>query len=306
MRVRMGLALLMILPGCALISGLSDVKTCATDPCPSIDVDGGSSEAGIDVSIDSASCPCTGVPEGWQPIGLVTDDGSKCALGLSPVIYTTIPTLDGDSCPCNCAVTGNPTCPMAGSKGGSIGDMCKNNTTWTLGSCVSTNTIGVPNSAQCETISPVGGACSVDATPKGAPSSKVTACAPPPSCLGLACAMGDATCIVASGNQMCPSTFPMARHVGGTVDASCTCPNKTCTYSASCGGKVRLYGDHQCVSQVAAFDADSNCHSLSSIAMQYGSYKVETTLSASCSTISDQKGMPAIDVKDEKTICCKK
>src|SRR5581483_4762202 len=97
---RAPLLFLLLLCSCALVSGLSTITTCATDPCADA---GGDGDGAI---IDAASCPlsCATIPNGWQPITL-----GPCAASLTPASYVAQPSAQPGACPCSCAVTTSPT-----------------------------------------------------------------------------------------------------------------------------------------------------------------------------------------------------
>lgn len=293
--------------GCALVSGLSDVKTCKTDPCTSVDIDGGDASNVVDAAIDNSTCPltCVTVPQGWQPITI----GSSCAPGLTPAMYNYVPIPISTTCTCNCVQTVNPTCAMFGSVQGTYGDtaQCSSGiTSWSLAGCQMVS--GVTSKYASVSAAPAsGGACAVDNKPKVPPvPPPLAACVPPPSCLGLVCATPNAVCIASKGAQTCPTDFPITHHVGSSSNVSCTCPQKNCTIDNTCKTTLRFYSDKQCATQVDSVTADGTCNFISGIAQGYQAYKLEASnTNVGCNASTSANGTAKVDVIDEQTICCK-
>jgi hypothetical protein len=271
-------------------------------------------EAGL---CDDASdgCQSPEVPTGWSPVAYVENPQSACPASWSTADdYVTGATQGTATCNCDCTVTTAPSCttgtlptyyssgPGCGSQGVSL--------TFNQGGCV---TVGgnLSNYYSSPALAPSGGVCNVQASSSGSlQSTPVRLCIPATECTWAACdgvaPPGYAACIVADGDQPCPSgsSFSVKHGIAQSVAASCSTCGTSCTFQGTCDNpKLNTFGGVGCTNPGASLASDGTCVSTGG-----GGYVASATYSATANfTGCTAAGTSSVQIvpTTPKTVCCR-
>jgi hypothetical protein len=284
---------------------------------PLLGQDAGNSDTGTgDATVDSPmGCDVTkcvpNVPEGFT---LVTLSTSMCQSGWSSTDVVSTPTAGDGTCTCACDVTTPPTC--------NTGTLNRYLDITSAATCTTAATTLYPDGTPCElltapiqlygyhyavdALTPVGGACTYDAT---VDTTKITStsahvCAPPASCVGAIC--GGNICVSEAGDVDCPTGFPAKTLVGTSATAACSaCGTGACTVTGTCTGTLSMFTDQACTTGQANFPADGTCNAnAGTLDGLYYSYSYTGSVSAATCTGTAPTSMPTPSLNAPTTVCC--
>ena len=284
------------LVGSAEPSALGDAST------ESSRADNGGDGGGVAAACMTLDASCLGaLPAGWQPVSIASG-ASGCGIGFQEAALVVNPRAAAGACACGaCLPVGSFTC--TGTVAVSGGNTCDDPPIANAvpGACTQASAQhirGTPPKAggtvDCVAPNDAGsGATSTDA---------LSLCVP--GCDADFCASAS-RCVIAEGEQACPSGFQLRAHAGTSADPGC--PPCACEAGApgTCGGMITAYSSNDCAATgtVNAY-AVGTCNTFSS-----GNYNsVRPTLvppTPSCFAVPTAAA-PVGDASlvGAKTICC--
>lgn len=294
-----------MIAGCGALIGLDDL-TRTGDLDASVVEEGGSPGEGGNPDVIGSGCAsgydCVLAPPGWQPIAFDSNGRSSCPGDDSARADIQAQQNGNTQCTCTCSGTncnggtdiylGTGSCPGSPTASGSLNQACK---TITNPGTDFTNyriTGGTP-----------GGACTPSVPNFPAPTNG-RICTSKRTCPGGACAPkgnGFQSCIQQSGDQTCPQGFHNKWVVGDSINDSRTCAGCTCG-SPSCRVQVSFWNNPNCNGN-ADFTAssDGGCQTT---AGQQTARTFTSTLSTSCSVVTQPTLQGTRNVSGQSTVCC--
>lgn len=265
---------------------------------------------------DANDCQSPEVPTGWAPAAYVENPSAACPAPFAAQDDVVTNVGNGTaSCSCTCSKIADPSC-TTGTVTTSYGDssLCNqqgSSLSFANGGCVTINgnLHGVYASSA---IAPVGGSCSVQTTSAGAIAmTNARLCMPSPSCRAAACGgyapAGFSACIVADGDQACPSgsSFSTKHAIAATAAASCTPTCGTsCSLTATCATpQVHLFSDGSCKTSLVTLPSDGTCAATGGGGSVGSATYSATPNVTGCAT----PGMTSlqIDRTTPRTVCCR-
>jgi hypothetical protein len=280
----------------AAACGLGLVGT-ETTSGPDAAVDGGDGRDASKPICANLNAPCLGKLDPiWQPIAL----GPAC-----PASFEVIATVSADakttptSCSCGaCQPTGAFSCPNFGVKSG---DSCNDNGTIASGTsntCVNTSASQHLNGIVAAPTGTVSCAAPNDAgTNVGA--NTLTLCAPT-SCSVDFCG-GASKCVVADGEQTCPTGLTLRAKAGDLACPPCNCASLKA--SGSCSGVITAFTDKGCPDggQQKTYPLNQ-CNNYHDFANDFSSVRTfYTPPTPTCGAPTSDGGASLTNVR---TICC--
>lgn len=273
-------------------------------------------EAGL-CDDDSGGCQSPDVPAGWTPVAYAENPQSGCPA-------SSWSTADDDvtgvgvgtaQCSCDCSIAANPNC-TTGTIATYYSDTAGCGTSglglqFTNGGCITVG--GNLHAYYASTaIAPTDGQCTVTATSSGTlASTPVRLCIPDPECTTAACdgvaPAGFAACIVADGDQPCPSgsSFSVKHGIAKSAAASCTptC-GMACTFQGGCTNpQVKMFSSNACANLVDTLKSDGTC-----VSTNGGTYVASASYTATPSfsgcTASGTTSVQVVPTTP-RTVCCK-
>jgi hypothetical protein len=277
----------------------------------------------------SAADGCYAIPTSWELVALAADRSTGCPRG-----FTAKQAMDLDegpdttnACSCTCATAQEPTCPSGpiavsfdqldatgAGQCGATGDPitnapvggCDTDLYYPTASYSSLDLEYTPPAA-------IGGQCSGEATGTGnvTYATQGRACLPDDAqsagCSGHQCAPALAApyraCVLQSGIQSCPGAPFTEQHLVGS-GVSFACSSCGCSFTAICGGTVRLFTDQNCTQQELDIPADGECHDPDAPNTSYGSYIYVSNLPQDACTTTTPSTAQGVTLQNEETICC--
>ena len=264
---------------------------------------------------DGGACNPPEVPAGWTPVAYVENPTSPCAAPFSAQTDFVKVGNGTAACACTCLKNADPDCttgkistfysdsPGCGTQGGSL--------TFDAGACFQINGL-IHDYYESDPIAPSGGSCTGQTTLTGAlATTPVRLCAPDPSCRSAACGgyapTGYAACIVADGDQSCPSgsSFKNKVSIASSATPSCSDCGTGCALSGSCQTpQVELYTDGQCGSLLVTLPSDgTTCAPTNNGGTVVRGAKYTATPSFNCNAT----GTTSLQVAtaSPRTVCCR-
>lgn len=332
--------IVLLLAGCATVSGLADKQAvdCPGGSCedggntPVID-SGGSSSGQPDSTPPPDAKPNFVKPDGWGLVAVAetTNGGTlpDCPQGLDDVSdIGTSPFPTNTSCECKaCTVDQQATC--AGNPG------LVNGTAGVCDNMVTTNAAGGPYSnspaggcngdmfagsdrtgqyAKVKLQDPTGGSCTPgSATPHPErvdfSLNRRRVCDDTARCNGSECnatVPAPFTACVASpkgsGDLVCPDGFPQ-KIVAGAASVSCNSAGCGCTVTRTpCTGTFSYYKDVDCTVGAATITADDTCRNLNATST-YMRYKIVATTQTGCT--GNGTSTATVAPTGLRTVCCR-
>ena len=288
----------------------SDVAVDAPDAQPP------PTEAGM-CDDDSGGCQSPDVPAGWTPVAYAENPQSGCPTSLWSTADDDVTGVGVGTaqCSCDCSITNNPNCttgtiatyfsdtPGCGTSGQAL--------QFTNGGCIGVG--GNLHAYYASTaIAATGGQCNVTTASSGmVASTPVRLCIPDVECTTAACdgvaPVGFAACIVADGDQPCPSgsSFSVKHAIAKSASASCapTC-GTACTFQGGCTNpQVNLFSGTSCGTLLDALKSDGTCVQTGGGAF-VGSASYSATPSFSGCTASGTTSVQVVPTTP-RTVCCK-
>jgi len=272
-------------------------------------------EAGI-CDEDADYCQPTVVPAGWSPVAYAESPPTSCPTTDWPTQDDFVSNIQNGSaaCACGCTKTGDPNCttgkidtfasqqPGCATPGVSLA--------FTDGGCTTVG--GNLGSYYASTaIAPLGpGSCNAQAAQSGSvATTPARTCTPESKCASATCAgkvpSGWLACIVADGDQPCPSGSPFAQKHAIAKNAGFTCGQTcNCSVSGTCTSpQIHAFANNGCNNAVVTLASDTTCNATN----HNGTFIASATYSATPSFTCDAGGASAVQIQraTPKTVCCR-
>jgi hypothetical protein len=273
-------------------------------------------EAGV-CDDDGGACQSPDVPLGWTPVAYAESLQTSCPSGWAAPDDNVTGVANGTAaCTCDCTIAADPSCTTGttqtyasnsygcGTQGVSL--------TFNNGGCV-TLYGNMENYYASTAIAPYGGQCSITATGSGAlQTTPARLCAPSTQCQSAVCGgyapTGFTSCIVADGDQSCPSgsSFTVKHTVAASAAPSCaaTC-GTSCTFTGTCDNpQVTAYSNSSCTTVIATLASDDTCVATNAGGQTARGATYSATANFSSCTASGSTSVQ-IDLTGQRTVCCR-
>ncbi len=273
-------------------------------------------EAGV-CDTDGNLCQPPDVPNGWTPVAYVENPTAACpsTSWTTQDDYVTSPTNGTAACSCTCNKTADPSCTT-----GTIATFFSGNNTcgnqgaslsFTNGACQNING-NLATYYSSTALGPTGsGSCNVQTATTGTlASTPARLCAPTPECASVACGgkapSGYAACIVADGDQLCPSgsSFTVKHAIAKSVAPSCATCGSTCSVTGTCDTpQVHFFSQANCNSPLVTLPSDTTCNATNHNNQNAQSTSYTATPNFQCSTTATSS--LSIVPTTPRTVCCR-
>jgi hypothetical protein len=261
--------------------------------------DASSNEAAFPEPCATLDASCLGaLPPIWKPISV---GAPGCAADFMPATLVANPRAPGGACACGaCQPSGAFTC--TGNTAISGGTDCKDDPIAQAAPGACTNASAQHLQATPPHATGTTSCFAANDAGTGATTDALTLCVP--GCAADFCG-SSSRCIVAEGDQACPSGFQLRDHAGTSADPGC--PPCECEAGAptTCGGTVTAYDDKDCAdSGTITIYPVATCNMFSS--GNYDSVRVKLVPpDASCSpVVSAAPIVGDASLVAVKTVCC--
>ena len=272
-------------------------------------------EAGI-CDEDANYCQGPTVPSGWSPVAYAENPATSCPTTGWPTQDDYLANVqDGTAtCGCGCTKTGDPNC-TTGKVSTFFSDMLGcgqpgQAITFNDGGCVAVNG-NIANYYSSTALAPTGtGSCTSQAAPSGnLATTPARTCTPDSKCTSATCAgtvpSGWLACIVADGDQACPSGSPFAQKHAIAKSATFGCAQTCgCNVTGTCDSpQVHMFNNGGCANPLVTLASDGTCVATNNGNTFVASMNYTATPNFKCNAT----GSSAVQVQPTtpKTVCCR-
>jgi hypothetical protein len=272
-------------------------------------------EAGI-CDEDADYCQPSVVPSGWSPVAYAESPQTNCPTTDWPTQDDYVSNVQAGTaaCACGCTKTSDPNCTtgkIATYYSGSPG--CGNQGTSLLfadGGCIGVGA-AIDNYYASTAIPPTGsGACTSQTTPTGnLATTAARTCTPDSKCTSATCAgtvpSGWLACIIADGDQPCPSGSPFSQKhaIAKSVAFQCaqTCG---CNVTGTCDTpQVHFFSGGGCTQPLVTLASDGGCEPTNNGNTNVATASYSATPNFKCNSSGTSAVQP--QPTTPKTVCCR-